>query len=191
MPRLLTITAVSLLAGHASAQTADQGSPIRTDWQSSLHELRQGVADVGPLGKSLEVAPVDLRVSNDFDRVYQIGSDGPLMRSAGNLYAVFDRSVYVQSQYGPTPEVPAGTVFYIGQPPPSLLAFAEEHEQPRPANLIDWSVPHTGGVVRRPEQRGRIEREPPPPMTMFTDESYRRVRVGQLMKLAHDAEASG
>lgn len=103
--RLGAIGALAL-AGAAHAQ----GGPERVD---------AGTGDVGPLSESLRVLPLDLRVSDGFENVYRVtGPDGQerFMRREGALTAVFPRSDYVMTEFGPYAVIPAGTWFMIGEP---------------------------------------------------------------------------
>jgi hypothetical protein len=104
---------LGVLAPSAIAQRAAN--------EPTLTPVEQGVADRGPLAVSRRVAPADLRVPQDFERVYRIDSPsrrkamGDLFaRRSGAITAVFPRSQYVETRFGSLAEVPAGTTYYIG-----------------------------------------------------------------------------
>jgi len=87
-----------------------------------LQSLDQGTDDIGPLGQSFLLQPIELRTETLFDNIFRIDDGtGRLVRRAGALNAVFSQSDYVQitprrgSPYT-IPVVPAGTVYYIGDP---------------------------------------------------------------------------
>lgn len=94
----------------------------QTTGQPRLQPVDAGVADRSPLAVSQRVVPTDLRAPSAFDRVYRL--DGGMQpagqqrtyyaRKQGALTAVFPQSQYFDTSIGSIPEVPAGTVFYIG-----------------------------------------------------------------------------
>lgn len=82
-----------------------------------LRVVEPGIQDVGPLSSGLKVQPLGLSIGNGFDQVYQAAdSSGPFFRTSGGLFAVFDRSVYINWGNRFIPEVPPGTTFHIGAP---------------------------------------------------------------------------
>ncbi len=104
----LAALAITLVGGSgALAQSAD---PVRVD---------AGTSDVGPLAESLRLVPVDLRVSDGFESVFSVtDEDGRerFYRRDGAILAVFPRSDYVLTGFGPVAAIPAGTWFLIGDP---------------------------------------------------------------------------
>ena len=95
-----------------------------------LRVVESGTDDVGPLSSGLKVQPLGLSIGNGFDRVYRtVDSNGPFFRSSGNLFAVFERSVYRTWGNRFIPEVPPGTVFHIG--PPAFLENSGFGSRPR------------------------------------------------------------
>lgn len=90
-------------------------------WGQSAGErpVVEGTSDVSPLADSLELRPIDLRLPSGFDRVYEVptGEGSLFARIDGGLTAVFPRSEYTATPYGAVAEVPAGTVWVIGQTP--------------------------------------------------------------------------
>ncbi len=102
--------------------------------QSGLKRVEGGVADVDPLGTSLRQLSVDLRQPVGFSGVYRVSSGRSptgreaFVRMSGATAAVFDQSTYIPTATGPTPGIPAGTVFYIGglpAPRPTARTAAE------------------------------------------------------------------
>lgn len=114
MPRSLIIPAclLALTGANAFAQ---------------LRAVEPGVGDIGPASRSLRVPSADLRVPRDFDRVFAAGSgdNQSLVRFDGGIAAVFPRSEYRRNARGGlSARIPAGTVFYIGALPDSLVSPA-------------------------------------------------------------------
>lgn len=114
MPRhhLISATLITLTASTASAQ---------------LRPVEPGVGDIGPASRSLRIPSADLRVPRDFDRVFAAGSGSQqtLVRFDGGIAAVFPRSEYRRNARGGlSARIPAGTVFYIGGLPDSLISPA-------------------------------------------------------------------
>jgi hypothetical protein len=84
--------------------------------------LDEGVEDRGPLSTSLREMHVDLRQPVGFENVYRVGEqDELLMRISGGLHAVFPRSVYAETVFGPLPLTPPGTLFFVGEPDERML----------------------------------------------------------------------
>ena len=84
--------------------------------------LVEGVEDIGPLNASLSRQGVNLRTDNDWEGVYRVPGQGDmLMRRAGGISAVFERSDYFTTE-GRHHEIytwvaiPTGVVFVIGEP---------------------------------------------------------------------------
>lgn len=207
MPPRVRIAAsfLALLVVHdASAQTADPAEPRLMDLR-----LEQRVEDVGPLGRSLRVAPADLRSPTGFEGVYRVpGREGTLMRISGGIIATFPRSEY----RGDTRPIPAGTVFHIGSVR-TLLAGRSLLSPNRVgvgvgvgvgdvpsasptgagASLADTAAPT---FVDRAADRA-VGREPPgssvgarTPPAIFTDEDYRRRRLTEILSPPPAPEAN-
>lgn len=113
--RLKTVISMLALGTLTSAALAQDDS-----W-GSLEAVDQGSADVGPLSESLRLVPIDMRASDSFERVFRLegvdGAQDQFARRSGAITAVFSQSVYLPSQFGGGVAIPAGTVFYIGDPP--------------------------------------------------------------------------
>jgi hypothetical protein len=150
-----------------------QPVPVRID---------PGQGDTSPNALSLRRLDLDLRQPSGFQHVYQISSidafgarQNTFMRVDGAVSAVFPRSVYVPVAGTLLPDIPPGTIFYIG----GLPKFGQE---PRPipgSTFLDLSVDNTPS--------GAPELPPPPVVrvsSMFTDEGYRHRRLEALMSQA-------
>lgn len=86
--------------------------------QPQPQPLDQSVEDRDPLSNRGRTMPWDLRQPVGFQNVYHVpGRADMLMRINGGVYAIFPQSVYAEGKHGLVPLVPAGTIFYIGQPP--------------------------------------------------------------------------
>ena len=166
----------SLLAFSGAVGAAGDEQPRLVD---------QTIGDVDPLGTSLRVVDfeVDLRQDIDFRYVYTVpGQPGRLMRRQGGLVAIFDRSEYLPTWFGPLAVVPANTVFHIGGPPEPARAeiFAPGRLDPRVQGL----VPATAAALRADEatavrpaisgDRGDFHRAD------LADEPYRRQRLREI-----------
>jgi hypothetical protein len=115
-------------------------------WQTGgpppgFEKIDQGSADVGPLNLDMRVQPYDLRNPMDYDAVYRaLASDGHggtseyFARMSGAVTAVFPRSSYTPlPKGGISVDIPAGTVFYIGDLPDELTGG--QGAQPTPILL--------------------------------------------------------
>lgn len=88
---------------------------------SGYRALDPGFEDVGPLGQSLQLQRIDIRQDQNFARVYGVNDGtGRYVRRDGAINAVFPQSDYAtfnqRSGAVTVPLVPAGTIFYIGDP---------------------------------------------------------------------------
>jgi hypothetical protein len=108
-----------LLAASAVAQELD----VR-----ALTPVEPTVADTGPLSLSLRELQVDFRGPVGFENIYRVPGyeDDLFMRVDGAIYAVFPQSVYANSQSGPVPLIPHGTIFYIGSESMNALTALNE-----------------------------------------------------------------
>ena len=158
-----------------------------------FREVEPGFEDTGQGLVSTLLRPVDLRVSTDFARVFEVVGTGKFARRAGAVTAVFDRSVYAGDG---TAVIPAGTVFYIGTLPvdlgsPGLLGAG--------ARWVSAASPERVGMLAAPAAAdgARIATKvdlrvgsgtPPPPAladpdaTIWTSERYRQRRMGELLR---------
>lgn len=124
--------------GPAGAGGEGRGGPTKVD---------QGITDAGVLNRSLRMVPIDLRVDDAFQNVYEVkgnprgGIGGKqFMRSAGGLHAVFPQSEYVSTRGGVRPVTPAGVVFWIGEPPRMREPLRSEPGAPTPNAVPDRRV---------------------------------------------------
>jgi len=127
-----TTPSIFVLLGSLAIGVVGTGALAQEDPWSSLDAVDAGTADVGPLSESLIVVPIDMRVSDGFERIYRLngveGWEDQFARRDGAITAVFPRSVYLPQSLGGGVAIPAGTVFYIGDPPEWLrerYAFGE------------------------------------------------------------------
>lgn len=162
----------------------------------TLIRIQPGVADVEPNARSLLVQPVDLRSSVGFDILYQgtwsdpiLGTRDVFARRQGALTAVFPRSSYVRTEAGIVPEIPAGTIFYIGDPPPTLESLRKRLDLDATTNgrrdlRLETSMPQE----HRPPELTTETLDLTNDMSIWRDESYRQARVSRLIRAAAQAE---
>ncbi len=148
--------------------------------------VEQGIADAGPMSASLRVAPVDLRSPIGFEAVYRLSEVDVFgretvsyMRKHGAITAVFPHSVYVPTEAGLVPQIPAGTVFRIGEP-------AWRPAEPVTSPPTRWNSAIDLSPGARPELAPDRPAEALPGYrhTIWNDEIYRRARMEQLVRRA-------
>ncbi|MCL4742377.1 MAG: hypothetical protein KJZ54_09260 [Phycisphaerales bacterium] len=106
--------AAILAAGPAAGQ-AVRSTSLGDLHPESLVRIDPTVGDVGPLGVSMRLMPIDLLRPTSFEDVYQVPHRPSLfMRVHGGVAAVFPRSVYTTTPWGMRADVPPGTIFHIG-----------------------------------------------------------------------------
>jgi hypothetical protein len=164
--------------------------------QVVLTPVEQGVADVDMLSSSLRSLQADLRAPAGFERVYE-GSwedrygqrSGFFARVSGGVTAVFPMSRYSAVLGGIEPEIPAGTVFYLGDPPepwPQSRGPQTGGPGTEPApNRLDYSVAGGGAAPIGAWEEVVVER------TVWTDSRYRQRRVEGLLLRAAAVERGG
>jgi len=203
MPNHRAICFATLLACVTVAASAQDRQDLRFDLQqgNERRPLEQGVEDVGPLSTSLRRVERGLDLTSDFSRVYPVpGHPGLLMRTDGGIYAVFRQSVY--SEAGA--EIPAGTVFYIGEPQLGPVP-GQETDPPgdgegdndervlwRTADDLREESESESDPAQTSAERLRNARPSLP--SILHDPTYRRARLLSLMRRAarHEVErASG
>jgi len=201
--------AKTLVAGATAFVSALSASgmksvPLR---EPPLEPVQQGTVDANPLAAPANVQPLDLRLPLGFDRVYRVVEPGRSMlnqryaRSSGALTAVFPRSQYTPTRDGVIPEIPAGTIFYIGglpddifsSPPPAIRRgpnYVDRAVRAVPSNAEPADQPREG-VARSADRTTRRELiERPAPSSIMTDEGYRQVRIGELIDRAAASRTS-
>jgi len=152
-----------------------------THAQIALEPVDEGVADLDPLATSTRVPPGDQRVPTGFLSLYRVPErDDLLMRVNGGLYAVFPRSLYAQSRFGPVPTIPNDTVFHIG--PTTVEALAEPAPDPGRGRRIERRIDRTFRPDRERTPRRRDTADPG--STIVNDARYRARRVRALMQRA-------
>jgi hypothetical protein len=161
--------------------------------QPGLTPVDEQFDDVSPLSNSLRVQPLDLRQPIQFDRVYRIdpnlrlfGGGQKFARIDNGIIAVFDRSEYTPAKRGVLrAEIPAGTVFYLGDPTAVLAAHGQEDYGPSILAVNLSAAEQIESPVHRRENIGLIEQSTP---TVFSNEAYRVYRIGQLLDMAASRE---
>lgn len=164
-----------------------------------LQQIEDGTADLGPLGTSSMVMPLQLQQPNDFSSIFQLpGRDGSsqFVRFAGGTAAVFPRSVYLPTPEGYLPDIPPGTIFYVDGLPQDL--YGPVSEPSRPASPYQVSYRYETGVSTRvssrpgsvPSDEMALSGRAGPP-SIWSGEEHRRHRVTQLVRRAVEAEQSG
>jgi hypothetical protein len=176
-----------------------------------MRPVEPDVADVDPLAQSLRLQRNDLRLSTNFERVYEVtiprspgqnlaGAHDPkyYVRFAGGVAAVFPRSEYVPTRRGRVAAIPAGTVFSIGGPIERLIGGggAEASVRVNP-NFVNLSARVAAPSSRPTEPERQLERprnrrvnrdvtlpEAIETRTLWTDEAYRQKRIEVLVEQA-------
>ena len=191
-----SISAFMMVAGLATLLGAP-GASAQVRGNPRLTPVEEAVADTGPLSASERLMPQDLRVPASFDRVYRLsGKAGQFARVNGAITAVFPRSQYVVTSSGAVPEIPPGTTFYIGGLPEGLAT---------PPELRTVNAPNFAGESAREVPRAKSANTYMPPAlpsslaisamahrteTMFNDDLFRRMRVGDLLNQAAEADVA-
>lgn len=159
-----------------------------------LDPVDPGVADTGPLSVSERLMPADLRVPTAFERVYRLSGEheGRFARVSGAITAVFPRSQYVRTEYGDVPEIPTGTIFYIGGVPADRGGLPGDLPR-RALNFFDNSARPLSATERLPPPAATdspVSVAPArPTASLFTDDLYRRMVVSDLLARAVADEA--
>jgi len=105
----------AILAAAPAAGQAVHSTSLGDLHAGSLVRVDPTVGDVGPLGVSMRLMPIDLLRPASFEEVYQVPNRPNLfMRLHGGVAAVFPRSVYTTTPWGMRADVPPGTIFHIG-----------------------------------------------------------------------------
>ncbi len=190
-------------------------SPVRP---GTLQPVDQGVADRDPLSVGRQSLQRDLRTSDDFRNLYTFdrrdvfgARESMFFRRSGAVTAVFPRSAYVQTRRGTFPAIPAGTVFYLGEPPELVRPRTRGAEivSPNYVNLSAskdatprWGVErqalevaapkfeaHRADAVPGPAQNALLAqseamREAMRPNSIWQDDAYRAERASLLLRRA-------
>lgn len=149
--RIALGTALLLLGAPISL-----GQTATSPTQQYVTPIDQGVSDLSPLSASLIHNAVDLRAVLDFDLVYPVpGRPDMLMRQSGALSAVFPFSDYavveIDDEDAVVVLIPAGTVFYIGQPPSNVAgSFYSPIRPPRAAGIQSSAPLLVTQAIRQP-----------------------------------------
>ncbi len=190
-------------------------SPARP---GTLQPIDQGIADRGPLSVGRQSLQRDLRTSDDFRNLYTFdrrdvfgARESMFFRRSGAVTAVFPRSAYVQTRRGTFPAIPAGTVFYLGEPPelvrprtrgadvvsPNFVNLSASHDAaPRwgvERQALEVATPkfeaHRADAVPGPAQNALLAqsetlRESMKPHSIWQDDQYRSERASLLLRRA-------
>ncbi len=166
---------LALVVGGAVSNVCAQGVPVRA---SNVKKVDQGIADAGPLNRSLLQVPIDTRVDDGFQQVFEVAASphGPVqyMRSAGGLHAVFPQSEYINVRDGILPVTPAGVVYWIGPPPAMRDARPAGDPGDSPDARIDRRVYEAQRIDTAASTSGSSAAPPPAtPTRTVEDHSYR------------------
>jgi hypothetical protein len=151
----------------------------------------QGITDAGPLNRSLRQVPMDLRVDDAFQGVYEIAATkyGPVqyMRSAGGLHAVFPQSEYENTRSGISPVTPAGVVYWIGEPPkPLAVSKVDREDGNNPIDLRVYDAERVDASAGVPPPGAEVKPAVPTSAGTMEDQSY---RLSVLWRLAQAEKA--
>ncbi len=155
---------------------------------NGVQRIAPGGSDLDPLRGNPRVLPTDLRAPMGFEDVFQLRStdrfgreQSAFARRSGGLTAVFPRSVYVPSRNGLVPEVPAGTVFIIGEDhtfdaPPQGLS--------RSFNAMSFTAPLVS-AQQMPEPPAPVRSTGPRPTpineSIWKNEEFRKRQIERLL----------
>ena len=179
-----------------------------------LRPLDQRVEDTSPLSRSLRSVERGLSAPTGFQQIYRFpGEEELYMRVNGGIYALFPQSAYSPGANGPIPLIPAGTIFYIGQPeldrtgqagPSTPQDEGRVGEDPygrlnmrvypdrggqaeyRRTSRSAATVPFTGVDRRQPREDSAVPNHSNA-STIVTDARYRENRIRELMQSAANA----
>ncbi|MCH2133944.1 MAG: hypothetical protein MK116_09360 [Phycisphaerales bacterium] len=128
-----------ILLGLALLSVA-QPAAAQQEPLDGLIPVEQQVGDHGPLSTSLRWVQYGLNQPYNFNDLYQlpVGANSYVRRNSG-LWAVFPRSLYVDTDDGVVTSVPAGTMFYIGGPDDVLPQIADQQANYIPLNAVPSS----------------------------------------------------
>lgn len=136
-------------SAHFPAVPATQLPGVRVP-SITQRPLDQGVSDRDELATSLREMPINLREDRNFEFLWSLPSNPDfLYRKDGGLTAVFPASEYALTKKGTMVLIPAGTIFYIGDP------------QVPPAPPQPGLIASNPDLASRPTA-ARIEPEPAP-----------------------------
>lgn len=160
--------------------------------QEGLEQVEPGISDVEPRAAGLRSLRVDLRSTSGFETLYhgpwidpELGTRDVFTRTSGAVSAVFPRSSYVETSEGTVPEVPAGTIFYIGSPQAQQSLPEAPENRPGRYNLLrDLS----SGPISQTWHRGQAMLDFDADLSIWSDEEYRQIRVSRLLNSIEPAE---
>ena len=111
--------------GTSQASSSKDRSVPRAATPLGLEVVDQAVSDRGPLDVSLRQRESGLALPTGFRKVYRLPGEESgfgvgdrtsdrLMRANGGMAAVYEQSIYLQTEQGILPDVPASTTWVIG-----------------------------------------------------------------------------
>lgn len=191
-----------------------QTPPAQGNGRFSFTRVEPAVADVDPLRTSLRTYPTDLRQPMGFRDVFRISGSGPqatrlgfasasgqdlMARRDGAVTAVFPQSVYIETRQGVVPEIPPGTIFFIGDLPQD--PFAGQADVPDAPNKVhsrietraDAALAERSARLATPEPQPMERTDQPPTGTpdgrgsIMTDEALRASSVRILLQRAAES----
>jgi hypothetical protein len=165
---LLSIAIISI-----AAVVLQQDNPVE------LIPVDGGVADRGSLSDSLRSMPIDPRQNQSFEKLYKVvGSEEVYVRQSGGLRAVFKYPVYIDTETGAIPIVPAGTVYCIGEVTQDVLRQLGVLVTPD-IQLLKAQPTSAAGLYE--PRRTTASRAPRNTIQFLDDESYRRQRLAMFV----------
>lgn len=178
---------VAVIACAGAPAIAQRSLPPSVLPPSVLQPLDEGVADLSENGVSLRHMQADLRSEFDFDHVYSSPTHPDmLMRRSGAITALFPQSHYVRTKTGEIAAIPAGTVFFIGDPALPSAPASPEESAPQSTRLSAPRSGHIDGrifgtVAARPEARApRPVTTEGPARPDVALERYRQARLREI-----------
>jgi hypothetical protein len=173
----------------AAARAMAQSGLVPQAQVDSTQRIVPGSTDLDPLRGSIRVLPTDLRAPTSFENVYKLSTTDRFgkaqdlyARRNGGLTAVFPRSVYVQSRKGLVPEIPAGTVFIIGDDHNFDSAPATIS---RAYNAVSFTAPLIS-AQEKPGPPAPVRSVPLKPLSaldsIWKDETYRQRTISRLLE---------
>jgi hypothetical protein len=175
--RVIAVAAAALaMPGAAGAQLLPNAKI------TPLKRVEPAVGDQGPMSTPGRMAPVDLRVNQGFEDVYsfdQTDEFGHMQtyyaRRDGALIAVFPKAAYAESDKGLLAEIPAGTIWMLGD----LSERAAKPGVARAYNALDLSAAaDEARPAREPATPRPYDR---PVASIWTSDEYRKQRLATLM----------
>lgn len=196
---LLSAAACAVAFAGWAPPTGD-GGKARSGSQPEFQAVDQGVGDRTELSSSYRDMGVDLRSPMNFDRVYKVDARSRLLRGMqgfekgayarahGGLVAVFPKGAYLEVAPGvDMAQVPPGTVYtFADSSRMSHVGEAKDARATRPG-----AVPLVVRIDAKPITKpADIPAHESAGFSIWSDETYRQRRVGQLLDWAERERAA-